>query len=667
MPSTEITNQLLKDKYNLHKSREIEAAARQTRLHTGKKLPQDPLIRIQNYLDRLNSFIHPEEAQDKKESDKSARKLVMLKSRLYAKYIIKPNDIPESYWENQKRIIRERGQQGDLEDYVGWEEEKKGQAEVIIDEQRISLNRWVNYFASPDSSWIPDPLKYYALRSVLGMAEYDKEKKTFPQRSRGTINPFPQLNQEALTYVLDALNMKYQRKQVNLGYLEAEDQQQFERLLQKENFAALYAWAIGKVTPASQEQLAITTGEWVRYKQGSDHMPLVRSLRGHGTGWCTVGETTAKRQLQGGDFFVYYTFDREGKATIPRVAIRMEKGKGVVEVRGITDNQNLDPAVIAVADKKLKELPGGDSYKKKVVDMEKVTAIEHKMTAGEKLTKEDLTFLYEIDTKIEGFGWEEDPRLWDLRHQRDRAEDAAMLFGYDKENIAVKPSEIKPGVKVYIGPIEPGIFNLLSKFDIEEIFNTKRFRQWHERKVPLQAVSLSGKFKTEWYDKLSERFEGYPSWYRVELAEALCSNSLPNPQTLKTIRLAIDDLGFEDEEMKHVFPHSRNRWEEEELRGVTFEQICAKAKELGLMLCPPEVAFVLQPKISRSLWYKEKDWPWPIFLAMKPVIFHHEQVILSVRDEKLKEEAIGPIWNIPKLWEKYDEFIFALPNSETEV
>ena len=39
-------------------------------------------------------------------------------------------------------------------------------------------------------------------------------------------------------------------------------------------------------------------------------MKLVKSLEGKGTGWCTAGIETARWQLQGGDFHVYYTKDK---------------------------------------------------------------------------------------------------------------------------------------------------------------------------------------------------------------------------------------------------------------------------------------------------------------------------------------------------------------------
>ena len=43
--------------------------------------------------------------------------------------------------------------------------------------------------------------------------------------------------------------------------------------------------------------------------------------------------------------------------------------------------------------------------------MKKLTGIEKKAEDGEDLTLEELRFLYEIDEKIEGFGYSRDPRI----------------------------------------------------------------------------------------------------------------------------------------------------------------------------------------------------------------------------------------------------------------
>lgn len=85
--------------------------------------------------------------------------------------------------------------------------------------------------------------------------------------------------------------------------------------------------------------------------KGSDPTALYESLQGYGTGWCTAGKEVARIQLQGGDFYVFYTKDEKGRKVIPRIAIRMENGQ-VAEVRGIESNQNMEANMVEVAREK---------------------------------------------------------------------------------------------------------------------------------------------------------------------------------------------------------------------------------------------------------------------------------------------------------------------------
>ena len=148
---------------------------------------------------------------------------------------------------------------------------------------------WIDYLTSPDAPY-PDWLKYFAFRSVVGMGEYDKEKKEFTKRSKGTTKPFPDLNQEALSYVLDAIEKKYTGSQ-NASTVQ---DPQFAKYLVGNNFPKLYGWAIERAE-TTEGSLETIEGAWTMYPQGSDHLPLVESLQGYGTGWCTAGESTARK------------------------------------------------------------------------------------------------------------------------------------------------------------------------------------------------------------------------------------------------------------------------------------------------------------------------------------------------------------------------------------
>lgn len=575
--SQEASAQLLKNKYSLHNSPEVDRAVERTFLRTGEKVPQDPLGRIQNYLNRFHDILgHGGNARFEHNLD-------LVKARFHDRYIIKPSEIPESYWDNQRRIIRERGQGGDLA-YIDWEELKRQNTEAVIADQTSSLNHWINYLSSQDAPY-PDSLKYWTLRSVLGMAEFDKERKQYPQRSKGTTKPFPDLNREALSYVIDAVDKKYKGESGDLSSDE-EDSKEFEKLLKAESFPKLYAWAIEKVTPASESELAEAQGEWIKYDQNSDHMPLVQSLQGHGTGWCTAGESTAEIQLRGGDFYVYYSYSNDRKPTIPRAAIRME-GDKIGEVRGIAKDQNLDGGVVDVVDEKLRQFPDGDLYKKRVSDMEYLTQIENKVSNEEHLTREDIVFLYEIDSFIEGFGYDRDPRIDEIRSQRSPEVDMLIIFDCEPEQIAHNVQEINDNTKAFVGPLTSGIFDQLKKYHIEQVYT-----KFPEGKIRFDQVEIGGKSKEELKEELRNNKINISDY-----AESMMDNPdfvvLPEAKVLETVKISVKDLGFSG--------------------MTTIEQIYQKAKELGLELCPAEVGSRLRLKDKEQ---QIGDW---YFIAMNQI------------------------------------------------
>ena len=597
----------LKQKYNLHNAPEIESAAKRTEKRTGEKVPQNPEERIQNYLERFKEII------ERKEPAKREMGIEALKKVVYDKFIIKPNEIPESYFETQQRLAREQGH-GDIEIS---DEMRRQSAEVIITDQKGSLNQWIEYLASNDATY-PDWLKYYTFRSILGMGEYDKEKKQFTKRSRGTTKPFPDINREALAYVLDAIEKKYG------GKLPAEIDPEFKKYLAGENFAKLYAFAIDKVTPTSESALANTKGEWVKYRQGRDYMPLVASLQGHGTGWCTAGESTAKAQLENGDFFVYYSYDEKGKPNIPRVAIRMQGGS-IAEVRGIAPDQNLDPFIGEIVNEKLSEFPDGKAYEKKNNDMRLLTEIEKKTKADEKLTKEDLVFLYEINDKIQGFGYQRDPRIKEILDQKNSKEDAPTVFGCEPNQIANKSEDINENTKAYVGKWNMRSFQVIKGYPniihLYEVFPNKKILM---RELETDQ-NINSPEKAE--KALRAKNIHLTDWGEDILAKTQFSQK---KEKYSLVRFTVEQLGFS--------------------KDATTDEIYQKAQAQNLELCPAEVGLHLR------LQEESRDW---MLIAMKQIIDRGDvpRVFdLDGRGEKLKLDGVDA--EPDDRWRASFEFIF---------
>ena len=393
--------------------------------------PSDtPEEKIRKYISRLE---HAHEL-----SKKSKHSLELLKKFYYDKYLIK--ELPESYINLQKKIAREEGY-GDIS--VS-DEMKEKMLNQVREDQKSTLDLWIDYLMSEDAMY-PTWFKVYAFKGMLGLSTFDKEKQEFGKRTAKTTAPFIDLNMEALSKVYDIL-----KSEVGENNLIDEE---IEILSKGESFKKLYTYYL-----TNQDSKTINNDEiegiWIKYDMGSDYMPLWESLQGKNTGWCTAGKETAKTQLDGGDFYVYYTKDENGEYKNPRIAIRMNGKNEIGEVRGASKNQNLESNMEPILDKKLEEFSDKDKYKKKVHDMKYLTLIEEKQKNNQELSLDDLKFLYEVDSKIEGFGYENDPRIEEIISKRDKRKDIAFAYGVNEDEIAFSQEEWEENIdriKVYYG------------------------------------------------------------------------------------------------------------------------------------------------------------------------------------------------------------------------
>lgn len=422
----------LKSKYNLHAQPEVESAEKRTEIKTGEKL-HNPAERIQNYLDRFKEIVAREDETDRE------RGLNALKKVLHEEYLIKPENIPESYFELQQQIARELGH-GTINITP---ELRKEAINVIRADQQASLDEWIDYLSSEDALY-PDWAKYWAFRSVLGMSLYDKDNNRFGNRTKNTTAKFPDLNPEALAYSVDLIQKELKGEKtenpVQMDQNAFADRRKvvsdedFQKLTSTENFSKYYAFAIEHVVTDNTELLKNIEGEWKKFAMGSDPKKLVEAIQGRGTGWCTAGEATASAQLRAGDFHVYFSENAHSVPVLPRLAIRMQRDN-IAEIRGVAPKQEIDPFIAPVLEKKLPEFGhNADKYKQRATDMKRLTEIDNKSTAGETLTKKDLIFLYEIDHSIQGFGMQTDPRIRELIKNRDRFSDAKTLLDIESQN-----------------------------------------------------------------------------------------------------------------------------------------------------------------------------------------------------------------------------------------
>ena len=424
-----------------------------TNLHNS-----DRVLRASNVSDKkrerlLKYFERLEELHNRVSETRSVNGEKLLKSFYYDLYVIKPENIPDAYFQNQVRLARERGY-GNIE---LTNEDKMRMTEEVINDQKKTLDKWIEYFLYDEESksygmWE----KYWVFQGLQNLGKYDKETGKFSKRDKSTVYPFPPVEREYIFTTLKLMEDFLKDKK---------SEEDIKQALSTGNFKLLYEYVIKQSFLKGEHQSNSTDGKWIKYEQGSDYNILRNSLQGYYTGWCTAaGENFAKSQLAGGDFYVYYSLDEHGEAKVPRIAIRMDGKDKIGEIRGIADNQNMEPEMMPILEEKLKEFPDRDKYLKKEHDMKLLTLIDKKVNNNIELTLDELKFLYEIDGKITGFGYWEDPRIEEIKRKRNERRDYSLIFNVKEEEVALFKEEWLNNpekFKVLVGNLDLSHYNSL--------------------------------------------------------------------------------------------------------------------------------------------------------------------------------------------------------------
>ena len=401
-----------------------------TNLHNS-----DRVLRASNVSDKkrerlLKYFERLEELHNRVSETRSVNGEKLLKSFYYDLYVIKPENIPDAYFQNQVRLARERGY-GNIK---LTEEDKRRMTEEVIDDQKKSLDKWIEYFLYDEESKSYEMWeKYWVFQGLQNLGKYDKETGKFSKRDKSTVYPFPPVERE---YIFTTLKLMEDFLKDKKG------EEDIKQALSTGNFKLLYEYVIKQSFLKGEHQSNNDDGKWIKYEQGSDYNILRDSLQGYYTGWCTAaGENFAKDQLAGGDFYVYYSLDKNGEAKVPRIAIRMDGKDKIGEIRGIADNQNMEPEMMSILEEKLKEFPDRDKYLKKENDMKLLTLIDKKVNNNIELNVDELKFLYEIDSKITGFGYRKDPRIEEIKRKRNERRDYSLIYNVKEEEVALSIQE----------------------------------------------------------------------------------------------------------------------------------------------------------------------------------------------------------------------------------
>lgn len=578
---------LLKDKYQLHLDVELKHL---------EKSGQNPTSLIRSFLNRINAVLSP------MQNAKSIRNFSILKRRIVSKQLVQEDQIKDQYW---------------LERGITSEQQKNNEMFKIREDQKNSLSKWLDFLFSQQGIY-PDWVLYDAFRDVLGMGLYDLKTHTFSKRDHSTISPYPDLQTEAACSALEAISIRgskewqeldqkirqltnqkkalngkirfsrksddqltadklqYEADQISATLLSFEqerlglfphlstignvDQQKFMQMLGSAYFSQLYGWFLSHLANKKLDLFQITTGKWIYYEQNSDHQNLVKSLQGNDTGWSTVGEATAKKYLSEGGMYVFYSDDHDKNPTIPRLSIKM-KGDAIQQVRGIAPGQNIEANMLETIKVKLREFQDYPLLEKRLIHNQKLADLEAKNDHNQQLTTEELRFLYEIDQPIETFGFKRDPRIAKIRSTRDREADLPKVFNCRPDQIARDTSQVSAESKVYLGPLVPGLFELLQKFCLEHIYT-----EFPEKRVCISKLSADKKTPAQLREEMSRHN------IKISLAaDVMLKNLAPSePKEFTTVLLSLSELGFTEDP--------------------TIDQIYYQARKLGLDRCPEHLA-----------------------------------------------------------------------------
>jgi hypothetical protein len=238
-----------------------------------------------------------------------------------------------------------------------------------------TLNQWTSYLSQSDY----DPAFKLMMLDAVVTNNYDSNTKKYIKRDSKTIRNITPFDAGTLAQLYGMTDSKELLK----TYVE----------IQADNAENIVK---------ANEMKSTKDGKWLKFNGGKETPAEERAANAtalsqlvQDTPWCT--KTNASSQLNGGDFYVYATKATDGRY-IPRVAVRMEKDR-VGELRGVASSkQDLEPDMLPVAEKFLREEIPNDSGKKWLDSVEygkRVKAYTEELR-GRKVTMDDFKKYGEI-------------------------------------------------------------------------------------------------------------------------------------------------------------------------------------------------------------------------------------------------------------------------------
>lgn len=351
----------------------------------------------------------------------------------YKKYVIKKDDIPESYFEG---LIR-----NGTYDFLS-EEDKKIKSQEVIKDQKKELDGWIDYFIYGNGRFYPMYVQFWVFQGLQKLGDFDSVSLKFGSRNKNTVNPVVSIDEAVLEMTISLME-----KYISNGEFVPEIKSAFTSY----NFKDLYEYCLGVMN--KKRAYSFKEGIWKKYEKDSDYHILLNDIRGKYTGWCIERDSWAKEYLSKGDVYVFYSKDIYGRFTDPRITIRA-LDKTILEIRGIGYDQDIESDMTFVLEEKMKDFSFSEEYFLKKENAEKLSVINKKVSDGIDLDIEELKLLYEIDGPLETFGREKNDIIYKIKKQRNIRDDLAKIFGVSLDDVALCRDEIGDNTKVFYGTIE---------------------------------------------------------------------------------------------------------------------------------------------------------------------------------------------------------------------
>lgn len=158
------------------------------------------------------------------------------------------------------------------------------------------------------------------------------------------------------------------------------------------------------------------------------------------------------------DISIYYSKDKDGKYSIPRVLIASNKDKKIEYLVGRYENGNVEFSMIPIIREKVKGYVNEERINEHMDFLDILSAINKKAENGEELTDSELKILYNLTPDNNRFYQEYSDYIKIIRRKDNAKKSLSRYFKCKEEEIAVSMGEINNNTIVAVDFMAPSSY-----------------------------------------------------------------------------------------------------------------------------------------------------------------------------------------------------------------